>query len=212
MKVFLATPAYHGVQPETVESVAALVAALEREGMLIDAAKPWSCEARDSNQPRARNVLFHKFLLSGADRMIGHDADQLFTPAAVLSLLAHDVDVIVPMIRRKDMTNSLVGEPHVPFMQQGALIAMRRIGFGMFVVKREAIAKLAARCRRDGQAFSDVGGDETRQDVPAIVDQRVQDGRWQAVDDVFSSACRASGIAMYTHTETFVGHIGAHVF
>jgi hypothetical protein len=208
MKVFLATPRYTSVPQQSATAFTALAVDLALRGMLHDASVPWSTVDGDSNQARARNILFHAFLRSSADVMLAVDIDQVVTPAVANRLLSHRLDVVVPVINRRISGGGPVGEPLASLdIDADGLIEMKRIGFGVVAFSRDSIERMALAAVSSGEVFTH--GDSI---VPAIVSQVVQDGAWLAVDDVFSQRWRSLGGRMWLDADVSAGHVGTQVF
>jgi hypothetical protein len=189
-------------------SFASLFSALGNRN-LISYNNPWAVVYGDSNQARARNILFKQFLSSPADRMLAIDPDQTFTMKEIDALLDVEKDVVVPIISRRLIDGGPVGMPiaghEVP--EGNHLIEMARIGFGLVVFSRECVHKLSESRIKKNATFQYNG-----ELIPEIVSQKVVNGKWLGVDDVFSERWRSLGGKMWLHAGVRVGHIGNHIY
>lgn len=207
--IYIATPAYHDLDPRAAMSFATLVASLERSGTPW----AWDVEMGDSNHARAWNMLFHRFLQSDAKWLVGIDTDQTFTPKDVEMLITAGVDFVMAAIQKRDGSGVTVGDPLVGGEQCGALVELRRTGFGVFAASRTCIEKLTSARLAAGALFSvDPAHANAGQLVAECVNQGLGEGRWLAADDVFSDRWRALGGRLWLHTGVRVGHIGTQVF
>lgn len=209
MRLYLATPAYHDFAPQAALSFVSLAAALEREQIRWT----WDIEAGDSNHARAWNLLFHRFLQSDAQWLIGLDTDQTFTPQNVLDLVNAGEDYVMAAIEKRNGSGVIVGHPLENGERRGPLAELYRTGFGVFAATRRCIEMLSASRLAVGAVFSvDQGHANEGQLVAECVNQGLGDGRWLAADDVFSDRWRALGGKLWIHTGVRCGHIGTKVY
>jgi hypothetical protein len=209
MRLFIATPAYGTLDPRVALSFATLAAYAERHY----ASWTWTLEVGNANHALAWNLLFHRFLLSDATKLLGVDIDQTFKADQAATLLSCEEDVVMALICKRLPGNIIVSRPLEGGEQRGPLTELERTGFGMFAVSRDCIQKLTDDAVSKGRVFSgDFGSPEEGQIIAGIVDQGLGDGRWLAADDTFSDRWRALGGRLWLHTGVHVGHVGTHVY
>lgn len=204
MSVSIVTPFYGAQEAEASISFAGLCASVADAGW----SWTWDIEARDPNCPRARNVLMHRFLQSGHDWMLCIDKDTVFTPNDAFALMQSGEDVVSSCCKKKFLDAETVGHPMEE--RQGDLLEMHRIGFGMVAVSRHAALRLTEAC--GGRVFSVDTGKSQGQIVAEVFATELKEGRFMAIDDVFSDRWRALGGRLWMHLGVRVGHVGAHVY
>jgi hypothetical protein len=215
VKLFIATPVGRAFEDEAAGSFATLTAACAANQF------PW-CWARvtrDSNQARARNVLFHQFVGSNADVMLMIDSDMVFSPEhafrLIHSLASNNLDVVCAAAKKRRVDSDWVGSPLEAEMKNPPLWEMKRIGFGMVALSRQCVEIMTKERKRLKRVFKldDVPGHPNEgQEIAELVSQELGDGRWLAVDDVFSDRWRALGGRLFMNTDVRIGHVGTVVF
>jgi len=200
VSLFIAIPAYGSPPVQAISAYFALGANLASKRCVVD------IEAHDSNQARARNVLFARFLRSGMSRMLCVDVDVIFTTADVEAMLDVNEDVVSAMYLKKSRGDGHVGAPRDGAAMRGPLLEMDRVGFGMLALSRACVARLSETATR---RFILDSGDS----VPLVVWTDIApDGEWLSVDWVFSQRWREQGGQIWTHTGVEVGHVGPHIY
>ena len=212
-QLFLATPSYPATATFTAHAAASFFALGQwsaQKGMDCR----WDLTIGDANHARAWNTLFHRFLQSDAERLVGIDNDQVFRPEHVEALLDVQEDFVGGAYVKKRMpAEQLVGETLPNGEVRGRLLEMRRVGFGFFAVTRDCIARLSADAVERGEVFIGTpDGQEAGQIIPAICTQGLANGEWEEADWRFAARWRALGGQVWLHTGVNVGHIGVHVF
>lgn len=224
--IYLVSPCYRSGEPECLSGFERTAASLALTGELANDVPCWDREPRDSNQARARNLLFHRARRSArADFVVTADPDQLVEPDAIRTLAdaaRSGRDVVAPMILRKNINPSPVGQPdaridedgRLVLSQEGPFLKMRRIGFGVVCFARSVLDRMAEDCLARGESFlCDVEGHPNHGErVAAIVQQPIVDGRYLPVDDFFSRRWTSLGGSLWNHGDVIVGHVGPHVF
>ena len=140
-KLFVGIPAYGGIVPQFLESVAAMVAA-----------RAMPCKMRmrhgDSLVTRARNSLTADFLESDCTHLLFIDSDLIFTPDDVVRIASHDVDLVggmYPLKREGELQwcgNGLLTKDGSSFAKAtedrraAGLQEVRYIGTGFMCVSR----------------------------------------------------------------------------
>lgn len=204
MRIYIATPAYGPMDPRAAHSFAIAIADLVAAGHAVR----WDIEFQDSNQARARNVLFHRFLVSDFERLLCIDADMVFTSAGIRELLNVGGDAVSGAYRQRAPGGALVGTP-LEF-RVGDMHEMLRVGFGFLSVSRACIEKLAAAAPR---SFIAQTGASAGVAVPEVVATDIApDGSWLSVDWMFSDRWRSLGGELWLHSAVNVGHVGSHLY
>lgn len=209
--IYISSPCYGSIQPESALSFVKLISVFT-DLNLIDKKNPWDQACRDPDEARARNILFHRFLNTKADKMISIDADLVFEPEDILNLLKIDEDIVVPLYKRRCIEEEFIGTPSG--LRKNNLIEMKRIGFGISIYKRLCIEKLA-KSRTDAGAVFTVGKEHSNynEKIAEICSHELANGGvWQGIDDVFSDRWHALGGQIWLNPEVCIGHIGSMIF
>lgn len=204
--IYVASPIYGSPETFTLVSYFGLGVTLGQLGV------PVTLDVEiDSNQARARNVLFHRFLESKFERLLMIDADMTFTKEDFVTLFNTDEDAVTGIYQRKQIGATCVGEEVQPVHRKERLLEMSRIGFGFLMLKRLVVEKMA---EHESSYFIPDHGRCVGKHVKEIVGTRIdpESRRWLAVDDVFSEKWRALGGKIWAHTGVILGHVGNHVF
>lgn len=204
MKVALATPCYGGmIHARTAAAIAASIATLMRRG---DACE-WLVVEGESLVPRARNMLAHRFLRSGAELLVFVDGDIEFDPAALALLLDSGEDVVGGAYPKKQPgAVELVVERLPGAARRGPLVEVARIGTGFLSISRDALERLCA--AHPETAYRDSAGEI----VHALFDTAVVGGQYLSEDWLFCDRWRASGGRVWMHDGVRLGHIGSATF
>lgn len=206
MRVFVATPAHGPLEPEVAHAYARLLSWLDRHV----AAATWRIEARNPNQALARNCLAHLFLESGYDVMICGDRDSVFEPEDVANLFRAGRDVVGACCKMRTLDSNWVGSEMLPRVQDGALIEMARIGFGLVALTRHAVSTMAANAPSIVPQTGACAGKFIAEVFRPEVDPETRNPI--GVDYAFSDRWRALGGHLWLHTGVQIGHVGPHVF
>src|ERR1044072_7310325 len=96
--VAVCMPCYGGVvAAKQARSVAIATNALDKAGVHVE----WLTVEHESLVQRARNLLAHLFLKSKCERMVFIDADIVFHPSALVTLIEREEDVVGAAYPRK---------------------------------------------------------------------------------------------------------------
>ena len=161
---------------------------------------------------RARSVATGHFLRSGHDVWLTVD-DDVEADAHVLRQLIEGVrstrhGIATAYVNRDggSMTfRRVFGETRwLPCDVRAAVRSVDRVGFGLVVLHRDLVERLAA----DAPYFSEVDRPNGITDCPALFLEGVQEGSWVGEDYYFSALCERAGRPLDLLLDAPVSHAG----
>ena len=159
----------------------------------------------------ARNNAVHDFLGSDCTHLLFIDADIIFTANHVKLMLMDDVDVVGGLYPKKAegkiqwVCNAL---PERPEPDERGLIALKHVGTGFLMVKREVLEKMLEVYRGE-MSYLEMEVDTQKWD---FFPMRIIDNRYISEDWFFCNRCRELGYTVYGDTKVILRHIGTVQF
>jgi hypothetical protein len=235
LKVAIAMPCFGGlIHARTSKSIMLATQALDRAGVQV----VHLYLEHESLVQRARNLLVHLFLKSGADRLVFIDADIVFQPESLVMLLQREEDVIGGAYPRKALNWPAIkaavarGEEHpqrfaadfvvnvhrpegaggdvVAPVKDGCLLEVEALATGFLNISREALLRMAEAHPETIYVADD--RQHAGEAMHALFDCGIVGERYLSEDYFFCHRWRQLGGQCWLHLGIALGHIGQHTY
>lgn len=209
MKLAIAMPAYRPIDQRAVLSLMALSGWLGFHQVEWTPIVPRQCAWLDVTQ----NFIMHRFIESGADKLLFLDDDIVFPLEAAVRLINSDRDVVGGNYRLKteDLSLRWVCDPMPNGRVEGDYTECGLIGLGFSCLSRKVIEDM--RSTNPGSMYQ-LGSDtpDDGQLAYQLFAPALQQGfKWDP-DAVFFNRLRAAGHTPWLDTTIKLGHIGTYVY
>ena len=212
--IFVATPAYGGLLYHGYfVSMMRLEKLCQARGIEVQ----YQVVANESLIPRARNVLCEMFLDSQLSHMIFVDADIEFDPEGILRMYHENLPVLGAVYPKKNRRTDQMSDHAVTLKEdtniihKGEPIAVRFIGTGMMMIRRDTLTKLIESGVPSYMANHDMLGDEPRR-YHCFFDTRLYQGVYLSEDYDFCQKWTEAGGEIYAAFFVECTHWGTHGF
>ncbi len=211
--ITIGMPIHGTVDARVMLSFASTVADLTRRGVA------WRLDAvlQDSSVSRARNMIAARFLRTGSDprdRLLFIDADMVWTPEDVQTLLFVNEDVVAAPYAKKSATGGMVGVllEGAPRPEGAQILEAARLGTGFMAITRAALERMVTAYPETVYRVGSEAADSTGETVHALFSETLRDGRFLVDDWTFCARWQAIGGRMWMHNGIRPGHVGTHVY
>ena len=176
----------------------------------------WSLDTmvNESLVTRARNNLMAKMMTNPqATHFMFIDADIRFQPDSILSMLAHDKEVIGGLYPKKALPVSYVINLKPQTKIQGDIFTVDTMGTGFLLFKRSVYEKLIA-AHPECKYVDDVGlGKQFEPMMYSIFDCKIDErGHYLSEDWLFCRRWQELGGEIWAHSKVLLNHVGHYEY
>ncbi len=209
-KLFIAIPAHDGrLNIKTSFALCQFMVEAARLGIKVYLSDLSNC----SIITMARNALVNEFLKTDATELLFIDSDVIVNPDAILRLMAQsgDKDVTAGAYPRRAKDKKFFTDVYfndagdVEF--DGSLMRVERVGTGFMLIQRHVVETLIKN-HPEWMYKNTVTGEE----MSAIFDFKIVDGKYVGEDYLFCDRVRADGFKVHIDVEISLPHVGSETF
>jgi hypothetical protein len=176
----------------------------------------WSLDTmvNESLVTRARNNLMAKMMSNQqATHFMFIDADIRFQPESILSMLAHDKEVIGGLYPKKSLPVNYVINLKPQTKIQGDIFTVDTMGTGFLMFRRSVYEKLIA-AHPDCKYVDDVGlGKQYEPMMYSIFDCKIDErGHYLSEDWLFCRRWQELGGEIWAHSKVLLNHVGHYEY
>jgi hypothetical protein len=176
----------------------------------------WSLDTmvNESLVTRARNNLMAKMMSNQqATHFMFIDADIRFQPESILSMLAHDKEVIGGLYPKKSLPVNYVINLKPQTKIQGDIFTVDTMGTGFLMFRREVYEKLIA-AHPETKYVDDVGlGKQYEPMMYSIFDCKIDErGHYLSEDWLFCRRWQEIGGEIWAHSKVLLNHVGHYEY
>jgi hypothetical protein len=176
----------------------------------------WSLDTmvNESLVTRARNNLMAKMMTNkAATHFMFIDADIRFQPESILSMIAHDKDVIGGLYPKKALPVNYVINLKPETKIQGDIFTVDTMGTGFLLFKRHVYEKLID-AHPECKYVDDVGlGKQYEPMMYSIFDVQIDErGHYLSEDWLFCRRWQKLGGEIWAHSKVLLNHVGHYEY